>query len=608
MRFFKPGESIPPPYDGDGVGGFFYITHMEVLEEGCRRFLPLESFPTSLKQGYDPTDELTKLRGLDLFCGGGNLGRGLEDGGGIEMKWANDWDAKAIHTYMANASSPHAVAPFLGSIDDLQRLAIQGRFSQRVPLIGEVDFISGGSPCPGFSNLTNDKTTVTQRKNQSLVAAFASFIDLYRPRYGLLENVPGIVQKQASRNQDVFSQLICAVVGLGYQVQFFFLDASSCGSPQRRSRVFLAFAAPGLCLPRSPSPTHAHPPNTRSRTLGNLPTGEPMAERAMPDATPFPFTSAYAATADLPAIYDSKPNTCIPFPDHRVSLGLTKQLRTKINLIPTQPWGMNFAQTWFGQGREGPGKGVLTPAERLFFTEDTGSSLCRTGINSNAYGRQMPNRLIETIVTRPSPSDAKNGRTLHWQEGRTLSIMEARRAQGFRDDDVLVGLSADQFRIVGNSVAREVAVALGVVFREAWVQSLANERHDQAAVVIEMKSSEVHIAATSLPTPSDSDGTTQKFDGRSSDLSLAVEEAISSQNSAGQVPANRITPDSTPPPSHFSREKRRSGSITVEIRAKKSLKTKRSESPGSTTRYPSVHGGVVEPSPLGQAACVLDSD
>ena len=74
MRFFKPGESIPPPYDGDGVGGFFYITHMEVLEEGCRRFLPLESFPTSLKQGYDPTDELTKLRGLDLFCGG-EIGR-----------------------------------------------------------------------------------------------------------------------------------------------------------------------------------------------------------------------------------------------------------------------------------------------------------------------------------------------------------------------------------------------------------------------------------------------------------------------------------------------------------------------------------------------------
>lgn len=482
IRFFKPDTPIPTPYDRDGVGGFFYITHRRTYSD-TRPCTPLETTSLSLEQSFDPSEPMPRLKGLDLFCGGGNLGRGLEDGGGIEMRWANDYDTKAMHTYMANTASPDAVSPFLGSIDDLQRLAIEGKFAPNVPSIGDVDFISGGSPCPGFSHLTNDKTTIAQRKNQSLVAAFGSFIDLYRPRYGLLENVPGIVQKRANRDQDVFSQLICAVVGLGYQTHFFFLDASSCGSPQRRSRVFLAFAAPGHRLPRRPDPTHAHPPTTKSLSLGNLPNGEPMTERFLPVATPFPFISARAATVDLPPVYDSKPDICIPFPDHRISVGLTKKLLAKMYLIPTQPWGMNFAQAWYGPNRKTPGSGVLTAAERLTFPAETNTSMSRTRPGSNAYGRQNPTRLIETIITGQSPSDAKNGRTLHWRENRVLTIMEARRAQGFRDHEVLLGSPSDQYRIVGNSVAREVAVALGSVFRTAWAESLQDERfrHNSAS-------------------------------------------------------------------------------------------------------------------------------
>ncbi|KAI5458548.1 hypothetical protein BGZ63DRAFT_362580 [Mariannaea sp. PMI_226] len=611
VRFFTADQEIPTPYDRDGVGGFFYITHME--DADADRFRPLEKpFPTSLRQGYDPTEEVIKLRGLDLFCGGGNFGRGLEDGGGIEMKWANDYDAKAIHTYMANVSSAEAVAPFLGSVDDLQRLAMKGHFSHNVPRISDVDFISGGSPCPGFSHLTNDKTTITQRKNQSLVAAFGSFIDLYRPQYGLLENVPGIVQKKANRDQDVFSQLICAVVGLGYQTQCFFLDASSCGSPQRRSRVFLAFASPGLQLPRPPAPTHAHPPKTRSLSLGHLPTGEPMAERAMPDATPFDFVSASTATADLPPVYDSKPDICVPFPDHRIAIGVTKPLRLAINHIPTHPWGMNFAQSWYGLDRQAPGSGVLTPAERLFFPVESKSSLSRTVANSNAYGRQMPNRLFETIVTRPGPSDAKNGRALHWREARPITVMEARRAQGFRDDDVLLGPSHNQIRIVGNSVAREPAVALGAVFREAWVQSLSRERFGHGVVAPDTGSS-VAIPAEGFAIPSDSD-----LDSQISERSLSY-SSFDSKDDVGlpasdQSPTVSTTPDSTtaPPPSPPSLSKgikRPTSSISLEIRVSKSLRTDDSKSFGrTTTRHPSVHQEVVVPSPLRQSVTLQDND
>ncbi|KAK6226595.1 cytosine-specific methyltransferase [Colletotrichum tabaci] len=52
--------------------------------------------------------------------------------------------------------------------------------------------------------------------------------------------------------------------------------------------------------------------------------------------------------------------------------------------------------------------------------------------------------------------------------------MEARRAQGFRDNDIILGNPVDQYQIIGNSVSREVSIALGVSFREAWLGSLVD--------------------------------------------------------------------------------------------------------------------------------------
>lgn len=164
----------------------------------------------------------------------------------------------------------------------------------------------------------------------------------------------------------------------------------------------------------------------------------------------------------------------------------------------------------------------------------------------------MPTRLIETIVTKPSPSDAKNGRTLHWREARALTIMEARRAQGFRDHEVLLGLPSVQFRIVGNSVAKEAAVALGAVFREAWAGSLADERR-RGQRRAEMKPEEAQVllvADTGLPTPSDSDTTapTSADDVSSDSTTLAADQVVTLRDdSSSGLPANSHTPDPTPP-------------------------------------------------------------
>ncbi|KAK2064099.1 C-5 cytosine-specific DNA methylase [Colletotrichum caudatum] len=445
--------------------------------------------------GFDPAKSFPKLRGFDLFCGGGNFGRGLEEGGAIEMNWANDINVQAIHTYMANAEN--TVHPFAGSIDDLQRLALQGKFSKKVPPIGSVDFVSGGSPCPGFSQLTVNKDDLKQRKNQSLVAAFASFIDVYRPKFGLLENVMEIVQSKAKRNEDVLSQLICAVVGLGYQAHFFIMDSWTYGSPQSRSRVFFCFAAPGLKLPEIPMQSHSHyESGKRRKTLGRLPNGEPMVERLnMP--TPFKFVSIAEAIADLPDIMDGKADCCVDFPDHRIACSITKRTRAQLSVIPMHPQGMNFRRTWDN------GKGTMTAAERGLFPS-TGNRVVSS--TSRAWGRLVPHSVMRTVTTTASPSDARMGSIMHWSQNRVFSVMEARRAQGFLDHEVILGQPKAQWKVVGNSVAREVSLALGLSFREAWLGSLIDGEEVQPTVGVPQQSAQAEAeAAASRDLDSDED-------------------------------------------------------------------------------------------------------
>ncbi|KAK4038296.1 hypothetical protein C8A01DRAFT_17585 [Parachaetomium inaequale] len=460
VRFFRPGESIPTPYDRGGTGNLFYITHRLETQDGEERCVPYDGdFPASLRQGFDPAQQQTfrKLRGMDLFCGSGNFGRGLEEGGAVEMHWANDiWD-RAIHTYMANSPDPKSTKPFLGSVDDLLRLALEGKYADNVPRPGDVDFISAGSPCPGFSLLTQDKTTLAQIKNQSLVASFASFVDFYRPKYGILENVSTIVQGRHKRSEDVLCQLFCAIVGMGYQAQLILGDAWSHGAPQCRNRVFLYFAAPGLRLPEAPLLSHSHYPAVTSRGLGEMCNGEPFVRRSF-QPTPFKYVSAAEGTSDLPPIGDGKPEPATAFPDHRVCTGITRPLRHQIAAIPTRPFGMSFAKAW----RQG--NGVLTPADRDLFPADG----FRVTPISQGWRRVRPGDVFQTVTTRSQPTDARAGTGLHWVEERPLTVQEIRRAQGFPDREVLLGTVADQWKLVGNSVARQMALALGLRFREAW--------------------------------------------------------------------------------------------------------------------------------------------
>jgi hypothetical protein len=118
------------------------------------------------------------------------------------------------------------------------------------------------------------------------------------------------------------------------------------------------------------------------------------------------------------------------------------------------------------------GYGVMTESQRDLFPSLTLSGKIRQCVQktSKAWGRVHPHRLFSTIVVRVYPMDARMGTCIHWDQQRMITVMEARRAQSFPDHEVLVGSSADKWKVIGNSVSRTVSLALGLSLRNAWLK------------------------------------------------------------------------------------------------------------------------------------------
>ena len=245
---------------------------------------------------------------------------------------------------------------------------------------------------------------------------------------------------------------------MGYQVRPFILDAWNFGSPQSRTRIFVSIAAPGLTPLPDPPQSHSHPEGIVDRALGRTANGLPLGPRYW-GPTPFRFTTIQEATKDLPLSDDGKVD-CIPFPDHRLMQNVSPINQALIYNVPKYPYGMSFIK-----------------AAKLGWQSETqlkgwSWTSLRSSERSRAWKRVYPHGLLPTVTTKCTPQDGISGQWVHWEADRPMTVMEARRAQGYPDHEVIVGAPAMQWKIIGNSVARPVALALGVALRTAW---LANE-------------------------------------------------------------------------------------------------------------------------------------
>lgn len=101
-------------------------------------------------------------------------------------------------------------------------------------LAGTVDLLCGGFPCQDLSVAGQRRGLAGERSG--LFFEYARVIDAVRPRWVLIENVPGLLSSQGGRD---FGIVLGTLADLGYGVAWRTLDSRFFGVPQRRRRVFI---------------------------------------------------------------------------------------------------------------------------------------------------------------------------------------------------------------------------------------------------------------------------------------------------------------------------------------------------------------------------------
>ncbi|MDE6730221.1 MAG: DNA (cytosine-5-)-methyltransferase [Oscillospiraceae bacterium] len=101
--------------------------------------------------------------------------------------------------------------------------------------LADFDLLTGGFPCQPFSVAGKRRGIADERGD--LFFALARILEAKRPRYFILENVPGLLGIEKGRT---FAKILGTLSELGYCVEWLVHNSAGFGVPQSRKRVYLA--------------------------------------------------------------------------------------------------------------------------------------------------------------------------------------------------------------------------------------------------------------------------------------------------------------------------------------------------------------------------------
>lgn len=104
------------------------------------------------------------------------------------------------------------------------------------------DLIAGGFPCQDLS--LAGRRAGLEGEQSGLWWEYARVIRLLRPRYVVVENVPGLLVPTESGGQSPIGCVLGELASLGYDAEWESIPASAFGSTQERFRVFIVAYTP----------------------------------------------------------------------------------------------------------------------------------------------------------------------------------------------------------------------------------------------------------------------------------------------------------------------------------------------------------------------------
>ncbi|XP_033326072.2 DNA (cytosine-5)-methyltransferase PliMCI [Megalopta genalis] len=456
-----------------------------------------------------------KLKTLDVFAGCGGLSEGLRQAGIVDNRWAIEREEPAACAYRLN--NPDTTV-FCEDCNVLLQKVMNGdvfdNSGQRLPQKGEVELLCGGPPCQGFSGMNRFNSRQYSLFKNSLVVSCLSYCDYYRPKYFIMENVRNFVSFKRSM---VLKLTLRCLVRMGYQCTFGILQAGNYGIPQTRRRLIILAAAPGETLPKYPEPTHVF--SKRACQLSVIVDNKKYSSNCdWTESAPYRTISVRDAMSDLPNIRNGWSKEEMAYGDEPTSHFQRKVRRKEPDAILQDHICKDMAplveariahipiasgSDWRDLPNIAVRLGDGTYSKKLEYTHhdkkagksSTGAfrgvcSCCagkacdpmarqyntlipwclpHTGNRHNhwagLYGRLEWDGFFGTTITNPEPM-GKQGRVLHPEQTRVVSVRECARSQGFPDSFRFYGNILDKHRQIGNAVPPPLGAALGFEIRK----------------------------------------------------------------------------------------------------------------------------------------------
>lgn len=332
---------------------------------------------------------------IDLFSGCGGMSLGFEMAGFQPILAIDNW-SDALRTYQVNNPG----VPVLEA--DLMSLEVEA-VARDCP---RPTMIIGGPPCQGFS--ISGKRDPNDPRN-ILYQSFVNFVDLLRPKFFVMENVPNM----ASMGEGVILRAaVEEFEALGYKVSSQTLLASDFGVPQNRRRLFVVGVASD-CKFEFPRPIFGlnTPKVSTSDAISDL------TEDSLDDGMPYP-------TPPLTNYQRKIRKGSSAIWNHQI----TSHTQKTIDTIALVPDGGNYKNL----------------PEHLQGTR-------RVHIAWTRYSSTKPSHTIDT----------GHRHHFHYRFNRIPTVRESARLQSFPDSFRFSSSRTSQYKQVGNAVPPLLALAVG---------------------------------------------------------------------------------------------------------------------------------------------------
>lgn len=330
-----------------------------------------------------------KLKVLDLFSGVGGMSLGFEMAG-YDISAALEFDKEIAESMRKNHDNTYVINEDIRKVKPIDFKSI-----------GKIDVIIGGPPCQGFS--LKGKRGGMKDKRNFLFKEYISFVDYFKPKFVVIENVPNILSTSNGYFRD---EIVNNLINLGYKINYGILNASDFKVPQNRKRaIFIA------------SKTNKETPLPLGEKGNKVTTWDAISDLAYLDSGEGVFCDDYK--------FDPKSE-------------FQKLMRKNSNKL------YNHVATNHSEISLDRLKRIPPEKGKEFLKENISSTFGET------WGRLEKNKPSPTIVTRfDTPSNGKNS---HPFLNRAITPREAARIQSFPDTFIFYGKKSSVIKQIGNAV------------------------------------------------------------------------------------------------------------------------------------------------------------